>query len=556
MRWLTAVDFADALRKIDIEKSRHPEQFSPAERVKDNPVRTVMRVPHPTAPDGPGLYIKRFKFKNLRRKLKHLVRPTQAAHEWRTGPCLQRHGIPTCRVLAMAARRVGLLHQEAFLITEEIPEAIPLPDYLASADWKMSGVELKHQLIEELATLVVRLLDSGHWHKDLHVGNVLIAPHRGVGERLFVLDLHSIRRGRASRRRVLRMLAMLADSTKRLGISRADRIRFLRAVLSGLMGMKEVAPDVLRRWAWWAQSAWERHDRRHMRSRTRRCVLESKEFTHDEATGYRLLRRRDFPLDAALAVVEAHGKAIGGLAGKGVVRKRGARTEISFCRCPVAGSVCVKAFLRRRSSERIKDLLRPRSRARAAWIAHRGFRVRGVPAARGLALLEAASSLSGRSDYLIMEALDVEGNLHEIAHGRLPGSTHPSGPPLSTEERRKLALAVADLFTLLAGRNVEHSDTKPSNILVAKAEGQMRLWVVDLDRARFDVEWGRGQWIKHLAQCDAGLPSQVTLLERMRCLRECGRGRWSRAERLQIARAVREKSLARGPAWARQAPGG
>ena len=240
MSWLAAADFAEALPKLDIEKSRHPEQLSEAEFVKDNTVRTVMRVPHPTAPDGPRLYVKRFKFKNLARKLRHLVMPTQAAHEWRVGRALLRDGIPTCRVLATACRRSAVFHQEAFLISEEIPEAISIASHLASPDSPAQRAGFRKQLIEELAALVVRLMDAGYYHRDLHVGNVLIAPHRPAGERLFVLDLHSIRRARPTRRRVLRMLALLADSTKRLGISAADRIRFLRALLRGRAGARSI----------------------------------------------------------------------------------------------------------------------------------------------------------------------------------------------------------------------------------------------------------------------------------------------------------------------------
>ena len=177
--------------------------------------------------------------------------------------------------------------------------------------------------------------------------------------------------------------------------------------------------------------------------------------------------------------------------------------------------------------------------------------MRRVPAARGLALLEARGKLSGRPDYLIMEALDVEGDLQEIACTRLAGSDQPERPSLTAEQRRELVLAVADIFRLMAVKQVEHPDTKPSNILVAMDAARIRLWLADLDRLGFEEPWGRKQWVQHLAQCDAGLPAEVTLLERMRCLRKCGRGQWTPAQRGEIARAVRECSLTRNPAWGR-----
>ena len=166
-------------------------------------------------------------------------------------------------------------------------------------------------------------------------------------------------------------------------------------------------------------------------------------------------------------------------------------------------------------------------------------------------MLEATSSLSGRPDYLVVEALDVEGNLQQITDSLQQGESDPSRQALSSEDRRRLALAVADLFRLLADRAVRHPDMKPTNILVSRADGEFRLWLVDLDRSRFDVRWRRRRWIQHLAQCNAGLSGGVTPLERMRCLRRCGLGRWGPAERLQIARAVYDRSLGRNPVWLR-----
>ena len=180
MRWLAVADFADALPRLDIDRSRHPEHLSKAEFVKDNTVRTVMRAQSPAAPGAPLLYVKRFKLKSLGRKLRALAMPTRAAHEWRIGRALQRDGIPTCRVLATASRRSGPFCQEAFLISEEIPGAIPLSEYLRSTDL---ALDFKKQLIGELAALVVRMLEAGYYHRDLHAGNVLIAPHRPAGER-------------------------------------------------------------------------------------------------------------------------------------------------------------------------------------------------------------------------------------------------------------------------------------------------------------------------------------------------------------------------------------
>jgi hypothetical protein len=313
---------------------------------------------------------------------------------------------------------------------------------------------------------------------------------------------------------------------------------------------------MLRRWNRRASAALESLRRRHIRSRTRRCIVESTRFTRERAAGFRIFRLRDFPLQAALSAVEAHDKAVSGQEGASSVRKAERRTQVSICDCDpaTAGPVCVKAFLRSSVIERIKDMFRLRGRARAAWIAHRAFQVRGLPAADGLALLEARCPLSGRPDYLIVEALELEGNLREIAFSRVLLKSEVSNLKsqrggLSSAQKREVSRAVAKLFRRLVEKQVRHPDLKPSNILVGSDGDTFRLWLADLDRVRFDRPWGREDWIHALSQCNAGLPSSITLLDRMRCLRECGGGRWSASERKQIARAVYAESLKRRPAW-------
>jgi hypothetical protein len=101
----------------------------------------------------------------------------------------------------------------------------------------------------------------------------------------------------------------------------------------------------------------------------------------------------------------------------------------------------------------------------------------------------------------------------------------------------------------MAEEEVYHPDTKPTNFLVRLDGEGCRLWLVDLDRAKLNTRFGRKRWIKCLARLNAGLPARITLLDRMRCLRKCDRGRWGAEERLRIARDVYEMSLKRRPKW-------
>jgi hypothetical protein len=415
------------------------------------------------------------------------------------------------------------------------------------------------ELIDELAGLTARLIDAGFYHHDYHLGNLLIDPAAPPGGRLFVVDLHSVRLHGPGRRGLMRMLSMLSLSARNAGVCDDEQRAFLPPFLRGWRGGPGCTEDSEADLADRVKAARTRLHRAHMRSRTRRCVVESTMFTSASTGEFLVHRRRDFAVEVALRVVRMHEEAMGGPVEGVTVPRQGRRTEVTVCPCPSVpplggnvparkaelrpGQVCVKAF-KRAGPDRLKDVFRPRSRARAAWVAAQGFAVRGIPVARPIALLERRSRLSGGSDYLITEVLPAELTLDEFVE-------RDAGPRAA---RCALGRAVAHLLRCMADEETYHPDTKPTNLLVAPGVQGPRLWLVDLDRAAFDRPWGRRQWVKSLARLNAGLPAQVTLLDRMRCLRQCGHGRWGRRERLEVARAAYDMSLTRRPAWLRQRP--
>jgi len=399
-------------------------------------------------------------------------------------------------------------------------------------------------LLVELAGLVGRMARARLCHEALHPGSVLVRARPVDGKRLVVVGLGRVRRAGSARRCLVRTLVPLAELTRRLGVGSADRVRFVRAALAAWRGGAQASGDAVRRLVLRVRRAWSRYHERRMRARTRRCLADGGEFATERLGEFIVLRRRSFPAELALRVARAHEEAALSSGGERL-HKRAARTEISRVTTAL-GTVYVKAFLRRSAGERLKDLVRPNGRARIAWVAHHGLRVRGLPAPAALALLEARNKLSGRPDLLIVRAVEGATDLASLSRPARGGT-----PALSAARRRALGLAVAELFRSLAAGRVRHPDMKPSNILVRWDGQEPRLWLVDLDRMRFGVRWRQRHWVHHLAQCNAGLGGGISLLDRMRCLRRCGAGRWSAGRRLRIARLVMRESLGRNPAWLR-----
>ena len=74
--------------------------------------------------------------------------------------------------------------------------------------------------------------------------------------------------------------------------------------------------------------------------------------------------------------------------------------------------------------------------------------------------------------------------------------------------------------------------------------------IQESDRVRFGAPFTWTQWVKLLARLNAGLPAEVTVLDRLRCLRQTRWGeRWGR---LKLAREVYQLSVTRRPVWLRQ----
>jgi len=530
--WTAAPQFAAAVPKLDMERIRQPERLGPEALVKDGRRRSVLRLPDPDMPEGRGIYVKRYKFPALRRRILHALWPTQPIREWQRALALRRAGIPTPEPLAAGVRTRCGMPVEGFFISREVPDAETLRECIHCRP------ELRAELLEELVGLTARLLEAGFSHSDYHVANLLVQPAAPPGQRIQILDLHSARRARTGWRSLAQTVGRLMRSMLHHGVSRRERLAFSRGLLERL-GVRSEAALARRSAALEALAG--RLYRRRMRGRMRECLRQGPEVCRERAAGFLVHRARGFQLRDALEAVTAHRAALdGGGAGPKVLR-RGTRTEVTLC--PLAGgrTVCVKAFRRDGAFERLKDLFRPRSRARQAWVAAWGLQVRRLPAARPLALLESRPVMAGRPDYLVTEALESDGNLFEFLTRRTPDAAL----------RRRLGAAIAGLLRRLDDTGVRHPDMKPTNVLAKKSGVDLRLWLVDLDRARFDRRMSRRHWVKCLAQLNAGLPAAVTVLDRLRCLRELARGRWGAAERLGIARAVYRTSLRRRPAWLR-----
>jgi tRNA A-37 threonylcarbamoyl transferase component Bud32 len=189
------------------------------------------------APDGDGIVarvngfvVKRYALRGWRKRWKAVARGSLARRAFDMGRRLEKAGLPTARVVAIAERPGRWWPSRSYLVTEEIRSAAHL------SDWAGPPRAAERRLAELLANLH----ESGFSHADLNGTNILMSAE---GDPILI-DLDEARH--FARLPVWRAVADLARfSRKFLNVPLRRHARFLMAYASARGG-----PG----WRWW----WER----------------------------------------------------------------------------------------------------------------------------------------------------------------------------------------------------------------------------------------------------------------------------------------------------------
>ena len=214
------------------EPFRRPE----ARFLKQSPSSTVISMELP-GDDGPRRVIyKRFAVGHWTDPLVALVRRTPALRSYVLGHGLRLRCLPTPRPLGVWHRYKYGLAQEGYLLTEMVPDAIELHEFvkqLLSVGSNVNRTRLR-TLIDQLAHLIGTLHHRHLSHRDLKASNVLISNNQ-----LTFIDLVGVMRHRKLRRsrRIQNLARLNASSLCCAGLTRTDKLRFLRVYLRwGLRG--------------------------------------------------------------------------------------------------------------------------------------------------------------------------------------------------------------------------------------------------------------------------------------------------------------------------------
>ena len=176
-----------------------------------------------------------------------------AENEWAALNRLHAIGVETMTPVAFGLKGQDPAHLHSFIITEELANTRSLED--VCANWKSSppAFRLKKALIERLASMVGQMHRHGINHRDCYICHfhldMAFDPNAFAPEDLhvYVIDLHRAQlRNRTPRRWIVKDVGGLYFSAMDIGLTRADRMRFIRAYERA--SLRAVLPKRTRFW--------------------------------------------------------------------------------------------------------------------------------------------------------------------------------------------------------------------------------------------------------------------------------------------------------------------
>ncbi|MEW6747425.1 MAG: lipopolysaccharide kinase InaA family protein [Planctomycetota bacterium] len=461
--WRVTPDFVASLTREILPRLAEPELIPGASPIKSSMARRVVRI---TRQGALPVIFKTYHVRSWFERCKYALRPSRAMAEWRAARLLASLGVPTARPLAVGERREGPILRAAYYVCEAIEDASALGPWLEERFRPGDGhlaekLAAVHPALRSLATLH----SAGWLHADFHGGNILLGRDSASGPAAYLVDLHSLHRftlsaARAHRRDLTDFLFSLRYV---LDASERREAALLYRALSG----EDDTPvpaflELLER-------ALQAREELHWRSRGKRCVKESSQFTCAHVAEGRLYRRRAFSVAAVREALVRHDAEVA-RGGSGLIglSRRTAVTRVRLAPQEgggTEGSIVVKEFS--------KDRRWIGRRSLRAWRGAHHLCVRELATPLALACLLARN---GRG-YLLTEdaapAAPLDIHLYRVA--RLPDARH---------RLRRLAMALGECVAALWQRRLVHADLSAKNILVGGDDLDPDILLVDTGDVR------------------------------------------------------------------------
>ncbi len=438
---------------------------------------------------GRRLFLKRDKTKGWVEGLKYLFSPSRGQREFLIASQLERRGLPVPRPLGWMERvRKGWV-KESYYLSEAIGTGISFIEEAAKSKEPHS--------IHELAKTVRKFQEAGLFHRDLHGGNFLWQD-----DNLFLIDLHRAKlvKSLPSRRRLWDLSHLFHSLRSMWG--EEEQLQFLDRYFEGSVDRSQKGGMLQQE----IHPMMNRLQRRQWRSRAKRCLKESTEFTVQREKGIRYFRRRDFPLNRLKRVMEGHQALV--REGPVSLIKYSPEVIVSILN-DGPERICVKQFCYPSFWGRMREHFR-RSKGFKSWRAANGVRAKGLPSLKPLAFAERRDWQGLRESFLLMEA---RVNDQEMDRYILQGFG-------DFKKKRLFIRTFARWLDSLHQRRLYHKDMKTCNILVSEKGETWDFHLLDFEDLLLDEDVSRKRLLRNFLQLNTSTPRVMTRADRYRFLRE------------------------------------
>jgi tRNA A-37 threonylcarbamoyl transferase component Bud32 len=465
--------------------------------------------------NGTRIFLKRDKSKGWFEYVKYCVLPSRGRKEWLTASPLEEREVNIPKPLGWMERRGQGRVKESYYISEAVGSGVPCIE---------DAVELTNRAtIVELAKAVRKIHDEELFHKDFHAGNFL-----WHGQSFVLTDLHGAKIvGRLSLNRKLWMLSHLFHSL-RSRWAKEHETQFLEAYFEGETPADHKKEEYLQTIHLWM----DRLQRRQWRSRTKRCLKESTEFTIEKERGVVYYHRRDFPLDRLRRVVQEHRRVV--REEPSALLKNSTHVALSMVETGKE-KICVKQFSYPTLWGRLKECFR-REKGLKAWVAANGLRARGMMGLELLAFVKRKRWLGAREGLLMMEVLESG---QELDRYLVKGFD-------DFRRKRRFINAFAQWLSQLHEKGIHHQDMKTCNIWVSEKEGDWVYTLLDLEDVVLDETVDEKKFFRTCLQLNTSIPSRITRTDRLRFLRQYLMVRSVPLEKREWVKRMTEETRKRG----------
>lgn len=470
--------------------------------VKTGPHRAVYRV---DLAEG-SIYVKHFLVPDIRAMARQWFRRGKGRNEGRRAVRLAAIGVDTIDPIALGEQRKRSFLFENYLVTQAIPETVPLDQFVEDrlpGMFPARAAKVRQALARAIAELTAHLHEAGFLHQDFHPGNLLVRFDADDRPHLSLIDLDALRMTRRVGAGAARRNLALLNHYFWLRCSRADRYRSLRAYCEA----RGFDRTQVRRWArsieagtrGWAERLWRRWGRR--------CLGTNKYFKAHRIRGAWSVASRDLDRRAVKRALVDPAKLLDGP--DVVILKDSRTTTVAELTMRVRGEptrVIYKRFKAKKPFEWLLNLVRP-TRAWRAWRAAQHLTSRGIRTPQNLAIIERTTPRLAipLETFLITAKVDPATTLVDTIRDAMPRMT--------PEDRRKairnLSRALAEMLRVLHERSLSDRDLKAANIMVEgdPVDGTPLLSLIDLVGVQLCHPIPRHRRLQNLARLQLSLES-------------------------------------------------